>query len=60
MAGAVIWMITAMHGDMRMAPAGAARTAMPAISHPATPAAVPAVSVLLPVYFALAAIPGCR
>jgi hypothetical protein len=53
----LVRMITAMHAEMRMAPARAARTAMPAISHPATPAAVPAVSVLLPVYFALAAIP---
>lgn len=37
--------------------ARAARTAVPAISRPAMPAAVLAVSVLLPAYFALAAIP---
>jgi hypothetical protein len=65
MAGAMIWMITAMPADMRMSPAGAARTAMPtmsqpsmpALSHPVTPAVVLAVSVLLAAYFALAAIP---
>jgi hypothetical protein len=49
MAGAMIWMITAMPAHMRIAPAGASRTAMPA--------AVLAVSVLLAAYFALAAIP---
>jgi Domain of unknown function (DUF5134) len=56
MAGAMIWMITAMPADMRMTPAGAGRTAMAAMSHPAMPAAVLAVSVLLAAYFALAAI----
>jgi hypothetical protein len=56
MAGAMIWMITAMPADMRMAPAGTARTAMPAMSHPSMPAAVLAVSVLLAAYFGLAAI----
>ena len=57
MAGAMIWMIIAVPADMRMAPAGTARTAMPAMSHPAMPVAVLAVSVLLAAYFALAAIP---
>jgi hypothetical protein len=62
MAGAMIWMITAMPADMRMAHAGPARAAMPAMSHPSMPhpsmpAAVQAVSVLLAAYFALAAIP---
>lgn len=57
MAGAMIWMITAIPADMRMAPAGTARAAMPAMSHPSMPAAVLAVSVLLAAYFALAAIP---
>lgn len=57
MAGAMIWMITAMPAAMRMMPAGPARSAMPAMSRPATPAAVPVVSILLAAYFALAAIP---
>ncbi len=53
----MIWMITAVPAAMRMMPAAAARSAMPAISRPAMPAAVLAVSVLLAAYFALAAIP---
>ena len=57
MAGAMIWMITAMPAASRMGPAGPARGAMPAMSRPAAPAAVLAVSVLLAAYFALAAVP---
>ena len=57
MAGTMIWMIIAMPVAMRMAPARAVRTAMPAMSHQSIPAAVLAVSVLLAAYFALAAIP---
>ena len=57
MAGAMIWMITAMPAAMRMGPAGPARSAMPAMSPPAAPAAVLAVTVLLAAYFALAAVP---
>jgi hypothetical protein len=43
MAGAMIWMITAMSAAARMASAGPARSAMAAMSHPATPAAAPVV-----------------
>jgi hypothetical protein len=57
MAGAMIWMVTAMPAVMRMGSAGPARGAMPAMSRPAGPAAVLAVSVLLAAYFALAAVP---
>jgi Domain of unknown function (DUF5134) len=57
MAGAMIWMITAMPAVMRMGSAGPARGAMPAMPRPAGPAAVLAVSVLLAAYFALAAVP---
>jgi Domain of unknown function (DUF5134) len=57
MAGAMIWMITAVPAVMRMGPAGPARGAMPAMSRPAGPAAVLAVGVLLAAYFALAAVP---
>jgi hypothetical protein len=57
MAGAMIWMITAMPAAMRMGPAGPARGAMPAMSPHAAPAVVLAVSVLLAAYFALAAVP---
>jgi hypothetical protein len=57
MAGAMIWMSTAMPAVMRMGPAGPARGAMPAMSRPAGLAAVLAVSVLLAAYFALAAVP---
>jgi hypothetical protein len=73
MAGAMIWMLTAMPADMGMRPAGTGRTAMPAMSHHSMPAMsqpamaamshqsmpvpVLVVSVLLAAYFALAAIP---
>jgi hypothetical protein len=57
MAGAMIWMLTALPAVMRMGPAGPAPGAMPATSRPAAPAAVLAVSVLLAAYFALAAVP---
>jgi Domain of unknown function (DUF5134) len=56
MAGAMIWMITAMPGAMPMVPGMAASTAMATMSYPAIPAAVLAVSALLAAYFALAAI----
>jgi hypothetical protein len=61
MAGAMIWMITAMPPAMPMGPARRARGAMPAMSGHGAPAAVLAVSVLLAAYFALAAVPwfGC-
>jgi len=52
MAGAMIWMITAMPAASRMGPAGPARSAMPAMSPQAAPAAVLAVCVLLAAYFA--------
>jgi hypothetical protein len=57
MAGAMIWMITAMPAASRMGPAGPARSAMPAMSPHAAPAAVLAVCVLLAAYFALPAVP---
>src|ERR1700722_18166246 len=57
MAGAMIWMITAMPAASRMGPAGPARSAMPAMSPRAAPAAVLAVCVLLAAYFAFAAVP---
>jgi len=57
MAGAMIWMITVMPAASRMGSAGPARSAMPAMSPRAAPAAVLAVCVLLAAYFALAAVP---
>jgi Domain of unknown function (DUF5134) len=57
MAGAMIWMITAMPAASRMGSAGPARSAMPAMSPRAAPAAVLAVCILLAAYFAFAAVP---
>jgi Domain of unknown function (DUF5134) len=54
MAGAMIWMITAMPAAMPMVPAGPATAAMP---RPAATTAELVVSVLLTAYFGLATIP---
>lgn len=57
MAGAMIWMTTAMPVIMRMPPAGPAGGAMHAMPVPAVPATIVAISVLFAAYFAIAAIP---
>ena len=57
MAGAMIWMLTAMPAVAGMRPAGPARGAMASMSRPATPAPVLAVSILLAVSCAAACIP---
>jgi hypothetical protein len=57
MAGAMIWMLTAMPAIAGMRPAGPARGAMAPMPQPATPAPVLAVSILLAVSCAAACIP---
>jgi len=57
MAGAMIWMLTAMPAVAGMRPAKSARGAMASMSRPATPAPVLAVSILLAVSCAAACIP---
>jgi hypothetical protein len=54
MAGAMIWMLTAMPAVAGMPPAGSARGAMAPMSRPATPALVLAVSILFAVSCAAA------
>jgi hypothetical protein len=57
MAGAMIWMLTAMPAVTGMPSAGAARSAEAPMSRAATPAPVLVVSVLLAVSCAAASIP---
>lgn len=57
MAGAMIWMITAIPVAMPMASAGSAASAMSDMPPPATTAAVLVFSVLLTAYFGFATIP---
>ena len=57
MAGAMIWMLTAMPAVTGMPPAGSARGAMAPMSRAATPAPVLVVSILLAVCCAAASIP---
>jgi Domain of unknown function (DUF5134) len=57
MAGAMIWMITAMPAAIPMVSARPATGAMSGMPRPATTTAVLAVSVLLTAYFGLATIP---
>jgi hypothetical protein len=57
MAGAMIWMLTAMPAVTGMPPAGLARGAMAPMSGAATPAPVLVVSILLAVSCAAASIP---
>jgi hypothetical protein len=56
MAAAMIWMVIAMPAAMHMGPKPGGQT-ISSMSHPAIPAVVPAVSVLLAAYFALAVVP---
>jgi hypothetical protein len=57
MAGAMIWMLTALPAVAGMPPDGSAGGAMASVSRPATPAPVLAVSILLAVSCAAACIP---
>ena len=57
MAGAMIWMLTALPAVAGMPPGGSAGGAMASVSRPATPAPVLAVSILLAVSCAAACIP---
>jgi Domain of unknown function (DUF5134) len=57
MAGAMIWMLTALPAVAAMPPDGSADGAMASVSRPATPAPVLAVSILLAVSCAAACIP---
>jgi hypothetical protein len=57
MAGAMIWMLTAMPAVTGMPPTGSARGAMAPMSRAATPASVLAVGILLAVSCAAASIP---
>ena len=57
MAGAMIWMLTAMPAAAGMPPAGSARGAMAPMTRAATPALVLAVSILFAVSCAAACIP---
>jgi len=57
MAGAMIWMLTALPAVAGMPPTGSAGCAMASVSRPATPAPVLAVSILLGMSCAAACIP---
>ena len=57
MAGAMIWMLTAISADTGMPVAGAARSAMAPMSRAATPAPVLVISILLAVSCAASSIP---
>ena len=57
MAGAMIWMLTAMPAAAGLPPAGSPRGAMASMSRAATPASVVTVSILLAVSCAAASIP---
>ena len=57
MAGAMIWMLTAMPAITGMPPRGSVTGAMAPMSRPATPASVLAISILLAVSCAAASVP---